>query len=88
MKDLEAKWDQQGYKYIKMNFETAEDFYNALYGIAQYNSENIKAYGTSRDDQYEIVINEDSDMDDQSKPSTIALQKKKKKKTDSEEKES
>ena len=88
MKDLEDKWKDKGYKFIKMNFETAEDFYNALYGIAQYNSDNIKAYGTSRDDQFEIVINEDTDMDDQSKPSTIALQKKKKKKKDSKEKES
>ena len=87
MKDLEEKWEEKGYKYIKMNFESAADFYNALYGISQYNSENIKAYGTSRDDQFEIVLNEDADMDDQSKPSTIALQKKKKKK-DSDKKES
>ena len=84
MKDLEEKWEEKGYKYIKMNFESAADFYNALYGISQYNSKNIKAYGTSRDDQFEIVLNEDADMDDQSKPSTIALQKKKKKKSEEE----
>ena len=84
MKDLEKKWDDEGYTYIKLNFESSSDFYNALYGISQFNSENIKAYGTSKDDQYEIVLNEDSDMDDQSKPSTIALQKKKKKKSEDE----
>ena len=88
MSDLEKKWDEKGYKYIKMNFESSQDFYNALYGISQFNSENIKAYGTSRDEQYEIVLNEDSDMDDQSKPSTIALQKKKKKNNTEEESDS
>ena len=88
MSDLEKKWDEKGYKYIKMNFESSQDFYNALYCISQFNSENIKAYGTSRDEQYEIVLNEDSDMDDQSKPSTIALQKKKKKNNTEEESDS
>lgn len=85
MKDLEKKWDEKGYKYIKMNFENPIDFYNALYAARKFTSDRIKAYGTSVEDQYEIVINEDSDMDDSSKPSTIALQKKRKKKKEDED---
>lgn len=79
MKDLEKKWDEEGIKYVKLNYESPEDFYDALHSLNEYSSKNITAYGTSRTDQYEIVLNEDSDMDDHNAPSTIALQKKRKK---------
>lgn len=85
MKDLEEKWEEKGYKYIKFSFDNAVDYYNALHAAMEFTKENVKAYGTSIEDQYEIVLNEDSDMDDSSKPSTISLQKKRKKKSEDEE---
>ena len=85
MKDLEDKWEKKGYKFIKLTFDNPIDYYNALYAAKEFTRENVKAYGTSVEDKYEIVINEDSDMDDSSKPSTIALQKKRKKKSDDDE---
>ena len=52
--------------------------------MQKYTDENIKISGTSRESRYELIINEDSDMDDQTKPSTVALAKKKKKKPSTE----
>lgn len=84
MKDLEKKYEGTNIKYIKCDFESSQDFYNALKDMQKYADENISISGTSRAGHYEMIINEEGDMDDTTKPSTIALAKKKKKKPEDE----
>ena len=78
-KDLEERYKDKGITYIKLEFENADDFYNAMTDMQKFCDENISISGTSRTGRYEMIINEEGDMDDSSKPSTIALQKKRKK---------
>lgn len=84
MKDLEKKYEGTNIKFIKCDFESSKDFYKALKDMQKYADENISISGTSRAGHYELVINEEGDMDDTTKPSTIALAKKKKKKPEEE----
>ena len=84
MKDLEKKYEGTNIKYIKCEFESANDFYKALKDMQKYADENITISGTSRSGHYDMIINENSDMDDPTKPSTVALAKKKKKKPEDE----
>ena len=80
--DLKEKYKDTNIKFIHCEFDNAKDYYRALKDMEKYANENITISGTSRTDKYEMIINEDSDMDDPSKPSTVALSKKKKKKKD------
>lgn len=82
--DLKEKFKDTNIKYIHCEFDNPQDYYKALKDMQKYTDENIKVSGTSRESRYELVINEDSDMDDQTKPSTVALAKKKKKKPSTE----
>lgn len=75
-RDLEEKCKQDGRLYIKMDFESAHDYYEMLEKMIKFTEGSIKISGTSREGHYELVINEDSDMDDPTKPSTVGLQKK------------
>lgn len=84
---LKSKYNEEGQHYIYCEYDNATDFYNGLKELQKYTDENISVSGTSREGVYEMVINEDSDMDDQTKPQTVALAKKKKKKPETEESE-
>ena len=78
IKDIEKRVTEEGKTFIKCDFESANDYYHMLDILKDYTDDNISIYGTSRENHYEIVINEDSDMDDNTKPMTVALRKKKK----------
>ena len=78
--DLKDKFKDTNIKFIHCEFDNPKDYYQALKDMQKYADDNITISGTSRTDRYEMIINEDSDMDDASKPSTVALAKKKKKK--------
>lgn len=71
---------EENIKIIKCDFESPKDYYNALSNMKKFARDNISITGTSREGVYEMCINEESDMDDPTKPSTIALARKKKKK--------
>ena len=79
-KDLKEKFKDTNIKYIQCEFDDPRDFYKALKDMEKYTNENITISGTSRERKYEMIINEGSDIDDPTKPSTVALAKKKKKK--------
>lgn len=66
---------------VACDFDNAADFYETLEKLQKYTKDNVTVYGTSRANRYEMIINENSDMDDPTQPSTVALAKKKKKKT-------
>lgn len=78
--DLKEKYKDKNIKFISCEFDNPHDFYEAMKDMEKYANDNISISGTSREGVYEMVINEDSDMDDQTKPQTVALAKKKKKK--------
>ena len=80
VQDLEQLFKEDGYTVIHCEFDSPESFYAGLEALEHYASEHIHVSGTSREGRYEVVINEEGDMDDPTKPSTIALAKKKKKK--------
>ena len=84
VQDLKKKHQDDDVHYICCEYDNATDFYNGLKEMQRYTDENITVSGTSREGVYEIIINEDSDMDDQTKPQTVALAKKKKKKPENE----
>ena len=66
---------------VACDFDNARDFYDTLEKLQKFANDNVTVYGTSRANRYEMIINEKSDMDDPTQPSTVALAKKKKKKT-------
>lgn len=80
IKDLDEKFKGSNIKYIKCEFDNAEDFYKALSDMEKIN-DKITINATSREGKYDMIINEEGDMDDLTKPQTIALAKKKLKKT-------
>lgn len=83
--DLSKRYEKNNIKYIKCEFDNPKDFYNAITDMQKFCDENIHVYGTSREGVYEMIINEEHDIDDTTKPSTVALAKKKKKKQEDDE---
>ena len=60
-KDLEERYKDKGITYIKLEFENADDFYNAMTDMQKFCDENISISGTSRTGRYEMIINEEGD---------------------------
>ena len=82
-KDLAEIEKQQGIEYIKLDFDSENDFYNALMEMQNYAKENTMFYGTSKSGHCEVVIeSEKSDDDDDEETTTSSsLGKRKKKKS-------
>ena len=82
-KDLAEISDKMGIQYIKMDFDSENDFYTALLDMQKYTTDNTKLYGTSKDGHYEVVIeSEKSDDDDEEEETTTTSKRKKKKSED------
>lgn len=79
IKDIEKKYKKEGKIFIRCEFDDPNEYYNALYSMNKFSEDNIKIYGTSRENQYELIVNESNDMDDPNAHTTVALQKKRKK---------
>ena len=62
-KDLEKKYEGKNIEYVKLDFESKDDFYNALMSMKKFTEDNVKVSGTSREGHYEIVIEEDKLLD-------------------------
>lgn len=77
MKDISKKYENKHVKFIQCKFDNSHDFYKALYDMEKITHDDVTVYGTSREGQYELVVNEEGDMDDQTKPQTVSLRKKK-----------
>lgn len=84
-KDLAEIEKQCGIQYIKMDFDSENDFYNALMDMQKYTDDNTKFYGTSKDGHYEVVIESEKSDDDEDETPTTATPKRKKKKSKSED---
>ena len=66
-KDVEKRCKNQGVSFIKLNFDNPNDYYNALKEMERFTEENIKVSGTSREGQYEMIVEEEEDMDEDKK---------------------
>ena len=67
--------------YIDCDIKDAKEFYDKIKELDDYTNETISVSALPKEGQYDLVLNEHSDMDDMTKPSTVALAKKKKKQT-------
>lgn len=86
VQDLKRISKEKGHGvFITCEYDNPKDFYDALSRMQHYVDDNVTVSGTSREGTYEMVINEDSDIDDHTKPQTVGLAKKKKKKQVEEE---
>ena len=81
-KDLAEISKQTGIEYIKMDFDSETDFYNALMDMQAYAKENTAMYGTSKSGHYEVVIESEKSDDDDEEETTTTTPKRKKKKSD------
>ena len=64
-KRMNEIYDKNGISYIKFDFDSANDFYNALESMRKV-YDDVKIYGTSREGKCEIIIENESDDDDKS----------------------
>ena len=84
-KDLAEIEKQQGIEYIKMDFDSENDFYNALMEMQSYANDNIAFYGTSKSGHCEVVIESEKSDDDDEEETTTTKRKKKKSEEEVEE---
>lgn len=77
--DVQKIYEDKHLTYIKLDFDNPKDYYKVLDNIHEWNYNNIKISETSREGHYELIINEESDIDDKTAPSTKMLQKKNRK---------
>lgn len=53
---------REGVDYIKINFDTEEDFYRAANVMRNFVDNSIKVYMTSKDDDYTLIVNADETL--------------------------
>jgi hypothetical protein len=83
-KDLAEIEKQQNIEYIKLDFDSENDFYNALMEMQSYTNDNTAFYGTSRSGHLEVVVESEKsdDDDDEETPTTATTGRRKKKKSE------
>lgn len=84
-KDFEEIYKENGISYIKLDFDSENDYYNALMELQKYNTDNIKIYATSKTGHCEVVIEEEIDNDKEDSEASNMLKHKKKKKSNIDE---
>ena len=64
-KDLERIFKEKGIEYVKFDFESKDDYFNAIMSLNKYVEDNVRVSGTSREGHYEIIVDENVDaLDD------------------------
>lgn len=69
-KDLERIFKEKGIEYIKFDFESKDDYFNAIMSLNKYVEENVRVSGTSREGHYEIIVDENVDALDDTNETT------------------
>jgi hypothetical protein len=77
-KDLEQISKAMNITYIKLDYDSEQDFYDGLMRIQRYIQDNVKVYGTSREGHYEVVIEEEKDDSDETTIESSEAKKKSK----------
>lgn len=60
-KEIEKIWDKKGVPYIKLCFDNKDDYYDALMALEKCTDDNVKISGTSKEGQYDVIIEEESE---------------------------
>ena len=89
-KDLAEIEKKNGIRYIKMDFDSSNDFYDMMMKLQKFEDEQIKIYATSRAGHYEVVIEPEDGDDSDDKPSlsTTVTKRSRKKKAETTQEES
>lgn len=74
-RSIEKIAEQKGVTFIKIDFETKEDYYEAMNNLRSFNNENIHVYSTSREDDLSIIVEPDADLDNQKKGESNSQEK-------------
>ena len=77
-KDLEQISKKMNITYIKLDYDSEQDFYDGLMKIQRYIQDNVKVYGTSREGHYEVIIEEEKDDSDETTTESPETKKKSK----------
>lgn len=67
LKDLKKIYERTGKIMIGFNFEDPEAFYRTLYELDEYTDNHVKIYGTSKEGEMDIIIEEEIDIDENTK---------------------
>ena len=65
VKDLERIWDESGKPYVKLEFDNKDDYYDAIINLEKFANDNITISGTSIKGQYEIIVENDDNIDNE-----------------------
>ena len=79
-KYVKEKCEKSGKIYIGFEFEDKEDFYKTLSNLQNFADDSITVSSTSRTGHYDLVLNKEVDLDDNSAPNIDKDMKKKNKK--------
>lgn len=79
-RSIEKIAEQKNVDFIKINFETKEDYYEAMNLLRSFNNEQIHVHSTSREDDLSIVVESDADLDTRDKDTENKEDTKKKEK--------
>ena len=77
--ELRKKYEAKGVKYITFEYDSPEEFYNALISFSKFADKDTSVYGTSRAGTYDLIVSKEVDIDSADAPSIVADAKKKKK---------
>ncbi len=75
VKELDEKYSKENKTYIMCECDNPKDFYNLLKMLQDFSTDGMSVSCLSRENSYDVVLHKIHDMDDQTKPATVALQK-------------
>lgn len=64
---IENLAEKKEVSFIKLDFETKEDYYEAMNLLRNFNNEQIHVHSTSREDDLSVVVESDADLDTREK---------------------
>ena len=64
MPELKEKAKKNGMHFIGCEFNHVDDFYDALRSLDKYAQDNVSVYGTSREGIYDLIIQDETDIDE------------------------
>lgn len=66
-RSIEKIAEKEEVDFIKIDFETKEDYYEAMNLLRSFSNEQIHVHSTSREDDLSIVVESDADLDTRDK---------------------
>lgn len=57
--EIEKLAKAKGVEFIKIDFETKEDFYKTMNAFRYFVNDNIRVYSSTNDDEYSLIVNDE-----------------------------